>query len=147
MADAWLSVTMNDDYGRETRKLLEMESQVDLATYGTVAAAMLTALQAVTDLGVVRADLILPGIASGFAVTSGANRDTGATFQGYIDGGDGKKASTKVPGIKPALVDADGSIDITGVVATYLAAFETAGDFRLSDGETIDSWIKGTLDS
>lgn len=141
-----LSVTMVDDYGRQTVRKYEMETQVDLLTYGSVADAFIASLQNVTDLGVVRCDLILRAISAGFAVTADANVDTGATFSGYIDGGDGKKASTRIPGIKLALVDDDGSVPITGVVATHLAHFETAGDYELSDGETIDSWIRGTLD-
>lgn len=141
-----LSMTLNDAYGRETHRRYEMETQVDILTYQTVADAFSAALQAVTDLGLVRADLILQGITAPFAVTAGANVDTGATFSGYIDGEDGKKASMKLPGVKPALVDADGSVPITGAVATWLASFETAGAFKISDGETIDSWIKGALD-
>ena len=141
-----LSLTMADSYGRQTVKRVEMETQVDIATYGLVADAFVAALQAVTDLELVRCDLILRGISDGFAVTAGANVDVGATFSGYIEGGDGKKASHKVPGIKASLVDPDGSIPLTGVVGTYLAEFETAGDFELSDGETISAWIRGVLD-
>lgn len=141
-----LSITMNDAYGRQTNRRYEMETQVDIATYGLVADAFIAALQAVTDLGVVRADLILRSISSGFAVTAGANVDVGATFSGYLAAGGGKKAAMRLPGIKASLVDADGSVPITGVTATWLGEFETAGDFELSDGETISSWIRGALD-
>lgn len=146
MADAWLSVTMVDDYGRTTKRLYEMDEQADLATYGSVITGFLTALAAVTDLGVVRADLLLPGIVAGFAVTAGANVDVGATFQGFIEGGDGKKASLKLPGIKASLVYDDGSVAISGAIATWLAEFEDGEEFMLSDGEQIDSWIRGALD-
>lgn len=141
-----LSMTLADAYGRQTTRRYEMETQVDILTYQTVADAFSAALQAVTDLALVRADLILQGITAPFAVTAGANVDVGGTFSGYIDGGDGKKASMKLPGVKVAFVDPDGSIPLVGAIDTWLSSFETAGAFRLSDGETIDAWIRGTLD-
>lgn len=141
-----LTLTMVDAYGRQTNRRYEMETQVDILTYQGVSDAFVAALQAVTDLGLVRADLILQSISSGFAVTAGANVDVGATFSGYLAAGGGKKASMRLPGVKASLVDPDGSVPIAGVTATWLAEFETAGDFQLSDGETIDSWIRGALD-
>ena len=146
MAAAWLSCTFQDDYGRTTKRLYEMDSQILLADYDTAATAFGLALADVTDLALIRADLIVPAIIPGFAVTSGANVDVGATFQGLVEGGNGKKASVKLPGIKPALVSDDGTVAITGDIATWLAEFEDAADFMLSDGEQIDSWVKGTLD-
>lgn len=143
---AKLSVTMQDAYGRTTHRVYGMETQVDLASYAAAAAAFLAALEDVTDLGVTRADIILPVAAAAFAVTAGANVDVGATASGLIDGGGGKKAAMKLPGIKPALVNPDGSVPISGVVATWLAEFEDAADFNLSDGEQIESWIRATLD-
>lgn len=142
-----VSVTMIDDYGRTTKRVYEIETQVDLATYTAAVAALLVDIQAVSDLGVVRADLILDGITAGYAVTAGANVDVGATFSGLIDGGNGKKASLKLPGIKAAVVNADGTVDLTDAdVIAYLANWLTAGDYMLSDGETISSWLRGTLD-
>jgi hypothetical protein len=146
MAKQWISMTLTDDYGRTTTKRIEIAQQLTIAAYQTVIGLILTDLEAVTDLGCVRVDLVLEGFDSGWAVTSGANVDVGGTFSGYILDGDGKKASHKVPGIKPSLVDSDGSIDITGAVATYLGHFEPIDDARLSDGERIDTWIQGSLD-
>lgn len=146
MAEAYLSCTLGDAYGRTTKRLYEMDAQTLLADYVTVAGAFKAALQSVTDLQLVRADLLIPAIITGFAVTAGANVDVGATFSGFIKDGDGKKASLKLPGVKASLVDADGSVEITGVIATWLAEFEDGDDFMLSDGEQIDSWIRGTLD-
>jgi len=123
-----------------------MKSQVDLIGYIAVAGAFGTALEAVTDLGLVRADLIIESIADPFDVTAGANVDVGATFVGYIQDGNGKKASHKLPGVKDAFRDGTGGIPITGAIQTYLNQFLTAGDWRLSDGQTIASWIKGKLD-
>jgi hypothetical protein len=141
-----VTISLNDSYGRTARKVVEIDEQATIADYITATQSYVNALQAVTDLGAVRVDLILEGIVSGFAVTAGANVDTGATFSGYIQDGDGKKASHKVPGIKPALVNPDGSVPLAGATATYLQEFENGEDFLLSDGEQISSWIKGTLD-
>jgi len=146
MAAAYLSCTLQDSYGRTTKRVYEMDSQLLLADYDTAATAFGLALADVTDLALIRADLIVPAIIPGFAVTAGANVDVGATFQGLVVDGNGKKASVKLPGIKAALVDSDGTVEITGDIATWLAEFTDGEDFMLSDGEQIDSWIKGTLD-
>jgi len=140
-----LSVTMDDAYGRTTNRVYGMEDEVLLATLQTSAAAFLTALQAVTDLGVVRANFIIPVTSPEFAETAGANIDVGATASGWITAGM-KKASLKVPGIKAALVGSDGSVAISGATATFLALFESAATFNLSDGEQIDTWIRAALD-
>jgi len=142
---AKLSVTLDDAYGRTTKRLYGMEVEVDLAGYQTAAAALLTALEAVSDLGCVKAQIILPVTDPAYAETAGANVDVGATASGWIEDGM-KKGSMKIPAIKPALVAADGSVEITGAVATFLALFEDTADFNLSDGEQIDTWIKAALD-
>lgn len=146
MAVAYCSVTLVDDDGRSTKRLYEMATQVLLADYIAAIATFRTALIAVTDLGIVRMDLVIPGAGASSAVTANANVDVGATFSGYIEDGDGKKASLKLPGVKPAFKGGDGTIPITGAIATWLALFEDADDFMLSDGEQIDTWIRGTLD-
>lgn len=140
-----LSITMDDAYGRTTKRVYGMEDEALLANLQISAAALLTALQAVTDLGVVKANFIIPVTDPAFAETAGANCDVGATASGWVDAGM-KKASMKIPGIKAALVDSDGSVPITAVVATFLALFEDAADFNLSDGEQIEAWIRAALD-
>ena len=140
-----LSVTMDDAYGRTPTRVYGMEDGALLATLQASGAAHLAALAAVTDLGCVKANFIIPLTNPAFAETAGANVDVGATASGWVDGGM-KKASMKIPSIKPALVAADGSVAITGVVATFLALFEDAADFNLSDGEQIESWIRAALD-
>lgn len=145
---AYFSITLADDYGRQTRKLIEIEDKTTVTEYETLAGTFKTALDAVTDLALVRFDLIIDGIATGFVVTSGANVDVGGTFVGYLVDANGKKGSLKIPGFKPALVDPDGSIPITGAVTTYLAQWldATPNEMLLSDGEAVESWIAGHLD-
>lgn len=143
-----LSLTFEDSYGRRKRKLIEIENQALIADEIAIAVAVSTALEAVTDLALVRCDIIIQAVDEGFAVTAGSNVDVGATFSGVLEDSNGKKASFKLPGIKASLVDTDGSVPLTGAIATLLAFFETGTpyDLGLSDGETIDHWIKGTLD-
>lgn len=142
-----LSVALVDSYQRETRKLFEMETQADLATYLATAAAFLTDLLAVTQLGLVRADIIIPSGVAGSAPAAGSNVDDGVTISGYSTDGNGAKASVKIPGPETAYINADGTVDVENVaLAEYLAHFEAAGAFTVSDGETIASWIRGQLD-
>jgi hypothetical protein len=137
---------MPDARGRITTKRLELAAQADLVAYLAVVDTVMTALESVTDLGVSRCDLVITAVDAGFAAVANSNIDVGATFSGYTTDGNGKKASFKLPGIKDALVSDDGTVPITGDIATFLANFEAAGDCLISDGETIDSWIKGVLD-
>ena len=145
---AKLSCRMTDDYGRSTHRSYGMETQSLLADYVTAYQAFFVTLAAVTDLALEKADLVIQISGEEWAVTSGANVDTGATASGLIDGGLGKRASMKIPGIKPALVSADGTVAITGAVATFLGEFETGDDFNLSDGEQIEvgGWTRASLD-
>ena len=143
------SLTLVDDYGRLTRKVLEAEQVALLADQITAMENVINQLEDVTDLGLVRADLVYVGAGTPFAVTEGANVDVGGTFSGYIEDGNGKKASTKVPGIKASLVNEDGTISIdNAAVEDWLELFveDTPNSLFLSDGETIDYWISGSLD-
>lgn len=144
----YLSFTYLDSYARTSKRLVEVAEQATIAAYEALAGAFVTALQAVTDLGVVRCDLILTAITAGFATTAGANIDTGATFSGILVDKNGEKASLKLPGIKAGLVDADGSVDLTQeAIETFLEFWLSPdGDARLSDGEMIETWLRGALD-
>jgi len=123
-----------------------MEDNILLADYVAAVTAFAAALEDVTDLGLVRADININVPALTFAAVADSNVDVGATASGWLDTATPKKASAKIPGIKMSLIASDGSMPITGVVATYLALFETDAGFNLSDGEQIDSWVKGSLD-
>jgi len=116
-----------------------------LAQMQTDAAELLTALAAASDMGCVKATVSFDVTSPEYAETAGANKDVGATFSGWIDAGM-RKGSMKIPSIKPALVAADGTVAITGVVATFLALFEDADVFNLAHGNQIEAWIRGTLD-
>jgi len=140
-----LSVTMDDAYGRTTTRVYGMEDEALLADIQTNVNAFLTALEAVTDLGCVKATILIPATSPEWDETALASVDRGGTFSGWVEAG-AKKASLKIPGIKLSLVGADGSIADSGATATFLDEFEDAADFNLSDGEQIESWIRGALD-
>jgi len=140
-----LSVTMDDAYGRTTTRVYGMEDEALLATLQTSAATFLTALEAVTDLGCVKANFIIPVTSPEWDEIALASVDRGATFSGWITAGM-KKGSLKIPGIKLSLVAADGSVADAGATGTFLDEFESAADFNLSDGEQIAAWIRGALD-
>lgn len=147
---AWdtLSLTFQDSYGRRKTKTIDIENQALIADEIAIAVAFSTALEAVTDLALVRCNIILEAVDPGFDAQAGSNVDVGATFTALLEDANGKKASFKVPGIKDALVAADGSIALTGAVKTMLDFFVTLTpyDLGLSDGETAEVWLKGTLD-
>lgn len=143
---ALLTVSLIDSRGRTTKRRYEITEQADLAAYIAVCSSLIGALQAVTDLGLTRADMIITHPTEGWAAVADSNVDVGATFSGLIEEGNGAKASHKVPGVKMSLVGGDGSIALTGVVATYLAEFEDGEDFTLSNGDQIETWLKGSLD-
>jgi hypothetical protein len=146
----FLSVTLLDGYGRITTKRFEMTDQVLLVDYVGNANLLLTDLDAITDLQILKASLqIDDGISVPAKDPSGSNVDVGATFVGYVGEADGKKATLKVPGIDLALVGTLGVIDPTQVdVAAFLDLFGDPPNnkFKLSDGEYIEEWITGTLD-
>jgi len=147
MAYDLLSLTMQDSYGRQTRRIIEVAVQTTVAEMITAAGVLSTALEAVTDLQLIRADWIVRAVDAGFAAQAGSNVDVGGTVSGLLTDGNGKKGSLKIPGIKAALVNTDGTIKLEDTdMAAYLALFEAAGGSFISDGETVASWIKGTLD-
>lgn len=147
MAQEWMSLTLEDAFGRTTNIRREMQAHVLLAEYQAEIANFIVDLEAVTDLGVVRADFVQTGLGSESTPEAGANVDVGATFVGWAEATPGKKISTKCPGFKLALVNADGTIDLTQAeLVAFLANYADAGDFYLSDGENVADWIKGSLD-
>jgi hypothetical protein len=101
----------------------------------------------VSELQIVKAQLLLPVAGCPYGAVGAAGKiSKGCTISGYVDGGDGKKASVKIPSPEAAFVNPDGTILLTGGMATFLAHFEAAGDCFLSDGEDIESWIRGLED-
>jgi len=145
----YVSVTLLDGFGRETRKLVELTPQLTLGGYVDNANAWLSAYAEIGDLQIVRANLVLEGLDLPETDPAGSNVDIGATFTCFIGDGAGKKASLKIPGIKMSLIGAGGFVDLEDEdVAAFLDLYGDPPDnkVRLSDGEWAESWIQGTLD-
>jgi hypothetical protein len=146
----YLYLALEDGFGRQTSKRVEMTNQLLLADYILNAEAFMTALLAIVDLNIVKAyiqtddTLTIPT-----QDPAGSNVDVGATFSGWLGDAVGKKGSLKVPGFQIGKVGPLGVIDLTDVdVAAFLDLFGDPPDnkFRISAGEYVETWIQGTLD-
>lgn len=149
MAQEWMHLVLADAFGRVTHIRREMQPHVLLAEYQAEIDNYITTLEAVSDLGVVRADFYQTGLGTPSDPAATANVDVGATFSGWAEATPGKKLSTKLPGIQLAKVDAQGNVDLTDVdIVAFLSNYADAGDFYISDGENVaaDGWVAGKLD-
>jgi hypothetical protein len=148
MLAPYLTFQLKDSRKRIKRRTIQLDTQATLVDYQAVTTAMVSALNAVTDLELVKVELTLPQTGS-FAGEADSNVDVGATFTGVLYQKQGQKASLKIPGFPMSLVNADGSITVAAVdVAPFLAFFlhATPYDAYVSDGETIEAWETGRLD-
>lgn len=138
------TLIMRDSFSRYTRKQLECETDV-LATAQTAVNGFLSDLNPCTDLTVEKVSYSLVDATQTIAGEASSNVDVGATFRGRV--ASGEIAVVKIPGFPLAKVGANGYIDLSDAdVAALLDNWEAAGEFTLSDGETIAEWIDGTLD-
>ena len=139
------SIQMRDSYGDIYTKEIETDTLV-LATAQAEIAAFLLVLEPITDLGVVSVKYSYRDTAGAFDPVANSSRDVGATFQGVNQVG--QNVSLKIPGIKSTFVGAQRTIDVTNVsIDAALDYWLTGtGSFTLSDGDTVESWTKGTLD-
>jgi len=139
-----LKLWFSDAYGRETTRSYQVNA-ADFATAEGQVTAFVPLVQAVTMLHVFKARLSSDQLFAG-VVTANANRDEGQTISAEIGGVVGKSGSIKLPGPTYAIRNADGTIDIDSVSMLALEAGFAAQDVRVSDGETVDSFTKSTLD-
>jgi hypothetical protein len=135
---------LRDAFGRTSRKVVELEATTisqALTDLGTFA----TAWADVSDVGIDAIVLQQRDVSLAAAPQTGANLDVGGTIKGVTD--DGYAFAYHIPGIKEALVDTSGSIDISAsVMVTFLNQFKAAGALRVSRGNTVSTWISGKLD-
>lgn len=138
------TLVMRDSFERETRKRLETETDV-LATAKSAVDSFLADLNPCTDLTVEHVVYSAKDATQTIAGEANSNVDQGATFRGRV--ASGEIATIKVPGFPLSKVGPNGYIDLDDVdVAALLDNWEAPGSFTVSDGETIASWIDGTLD-
>jgi hypothetical protein len=138
-----LSLSLEDAYGRQTKRSFQV-SAADFAAAQVAAAAFITDYDAVTELALVESRLS-ESTAYVDTPTAGANRDEGMTISVSLAVGN-KKGSVQVPGPIEAIRNPDGTIDLTAAAMVALEANYTSGAITASDGETVDGFIKATLD-
>jgi len=137
------TLTLQDAYGRVTTRRWG-STRTTLSDAKSDAAALITLLEAISDIGVVKYT-IEDVTQVGDAAQSGANLDVGATITGTME--NAIKHAQHVPAIKASLIGAGGVVDIADSdVAAFLASFESAGKFRVSEGNYYTQWDYGFLD-
>jgi hypothetical protein len=138
------TVTLIDSFNTLTTKTYECEATT-LAQAATDIGALITTLEAISDLGVVSVSYVEKDISEASAAAALSSVDTGATFRMRLN--NGKVAAHKVPGFDLAKVSSDRNIDIADAdVAAYFANFESAGDFTVNEGNTMSQLLSGKLD-
>lgn len=138
-----VTFTLVDDYSRQGSKRFE-GTATTIAQAQTDATALLADLAACTLAGASKRTFNVAETVSE-AVGSGANLDAGGTLHLRLN--NGKQYALKIPAIDPALVNPDGSIDITaGAITDLVANFETGGAYRLSEGNYVVAILYGELD-
>lgn len=132
-----------DGYGRSASKRFE-GTQTLLADAITDGDALWDLFAAVSDMGSSN-QAYTQNVAAIVAAGAGANVDAGATIHCRLN--NGKGYAFKIPAIKPALVNADGSIDIAAAAITnFIAQFQVGGNYTVSEGNTVAAILYGELD-
>lgn len=145
-----LSVTLEDDFGRKSRKRYETEdlSGADVgAEYLEAQGFVTTLLTALGNLS--EADILYYNLGREVTYTDtvdpGANHDVGMTALGKKE--NNKLTVLKVPAPVLTIFNPDGTLDITdGLVTAYTNHFIASGGFTTSDGENITELVRGRLD-
>jgi len=140
------TLKMIDVMGRFTTQRIQVfGADADAAATNLAAIAIL--LQACTKLSVYAASLVVDVAAPGPAPMAGSNTDVGGKVKGF-SAVDGKVVILRLPDPIAAIVNSTGGFDLEEEnLADYLAAFETGGNARISDGEDVDYWGVGQLDA
>lgn len=139
------TLTLADSYGRTSMKRIETTDAL-LAGAQTSIGNLATDLNALTNLELVRVTYSEVDDSAAFVGVAGSNLDVGGTFRVLLD--DGQYGAHKIPGIVDSvLVAGSDAIDIADLlVTTYFAHFGAGGTLRMSDGQAVDSVVRGTLD-
>jgi len=141
-----LYVELVDAFNRNTAKRFAMNAGVTtFALAQTAATDLLTDLEAVTEARIL-AYTISERTVYTDSVTSGANRDEGVTLS--VRKEDSRKDVLRIPAPVKSFVNPDSTVDITATpIVNYTDNFLAAGEFTLSDGESIAEVLSGVLDS
>lgn len=142
---SYVTFRIRDAYGRTKSKKVELYSQ-DAAQMETDAALIAAELQEVMD-GHIESYFVTGVNNIAGTPVAGSNVDTGVTVSCLM--ADTSKAALKWPTPKAAIFNPDGSLDLTNADVIDVEALFQAGLGQvayLSDGETLDSFLSGSLD-
>lgn len=129
-----------------------MTFQCQDTTYANVViakTALVAALDAVTDCVIQRVSINEVWKNDAFAYPSDVETANKLSMTVELEGGTGKKANLKIPGPIKAMFGASGTAGFntldTGnaLILTYVAMFENAAEFYISDGEFAETLISG----
>jgi hypothetical protein len=144
--NAFVTMRVLDAYGRTKSKRVGLVS-TDATQGETDKAAIIAAYAAVMDGHIMSSTYSGQDDHAGSPV-AGSNVDTGVTVSCQLAGRP-ERAPLKWPTPKAAIINPDGTLDLTNVAvqaveALYVTA--TPAIATLSDGETIDGFVSGMLD-
>jgi len=139
-----VTLKLVDAWGRTTKRGFLFDD-ISIASAVTNLGLFATAYQDVTELQVIESRVSHVNTHSGAPVAT-ANRDEGGTFSVALDT-PGKLGSVQVPGIIRAARVMGGTIDLTNADIVAYMAFYESGLVTASDGETVDHFVRGILDS
>jgi hypothetical protein len=138
-----VTFTLADAYGRQTRKTF-VSDRAAAADVSTDTAAMITLLEAVSELAVVSTQESLATVYS-TSPEALSNVDSGATLHIRLD--NGKLCPLKIPGVEVGLINSDGSVKVDEAAITELvSAFKSTGHWKLSETNRAVSIVGGELD-
>lgn len=145
-----LDVTLEDAYGRKTRKHYETEdiSGADVGAEYLIAqgfaTTLLAALGNLSEAQILYYNLGREVTYAG-TLDSGANKDEGITLLARKL--DNKIGDLKVPAPVNSVLNPDGTVNILdGLITAYANHFIVGGGFTFSDGENMAELVKGRLD-
>lgn len=145
----YLSVTLMDYGENVTHKRWQMTAATS-ADAITEAAAVVTALEAVTDAEVTGYTIELGYVEDAFALPTVVNPvSVVASITALVDGAGAKKVNLSIPApnigifVAPTGDDADRVDGADAALITYLALFDSTGELYVSDGEQIGDFLRG----
>lgn len=141
----FITINLVDAYKRKTTKTFQLTA-ADAATAAVDAVEVNTKFLATTGLGQTKYK-VWSDTVNAVAADAGSNKDEGVTISGTNQNAEGVPLKIPAP-LKANYVNPDGSVDLTDVdLAAFLALFNAGGKITISDGDTVDNWEKGTLDT
>lgn len=142
MAIFQASITLQDSFDRRSTKRFEGDF-ADFATAASATVLLVADLDALSEAQVIR---YVVGQKSDYAgsLVAGANLDAGITLSVQKD--DNENATLKVPAPTLAVVNADGTVDITNALVSDYVDNWITGTWTISDGEDVAALLSGKLD-